>query len=41
MPSEANEIAGPPALFERLGVAPQIGQEIQLPLRIQGRYTKF
>ena len=36
MPSEANEIAGPPALFERLGVAPQIGQEIQLPLRIQG-----
>lgn len=36
MPSEANEIAGPPALFERLGAIPKIGQKILLPLRIQG-----
>lgn len=36
MPVETNEIAGPPALFERLGVLPQIGQVLQLPLRIQG-----
>ena len=36
MPVEADEIAGPPALFERLGVVPKIGQRFQLPLRIQG-----
>lgn len=36
MPVETNEIAGPPALFKRLGVLPQIGQVLQLPLRIQG-----
>ena len=31
-----DEIAGPPALFERVGVVPKIGQRFQLPLRIQG-----
>lgn len=36
MPVEADEIAGPPALFERLGVMPEIGQKFQIPLRIQG-----
>lgn len=36
MPAEVDEIAGPPALFERLGVVPKIGQRFQLPLRIQG-----
>lgn len=36
MPVEADEIAGPPALFERLGVIPEIGQKFQIPLRIQG-----
>jgi ABC-type antimicrobial peptide transport system permease subunit len=36
MPLKANEIAGPPALFERLGVTPQLGQTLKLPLRIQG-----
>lgn len=36
MPVEADEIAGPPALFERLGVIPEIGQKLQIPLRIQG-----
>lgn len=35
MPVEANEIAGPPALFERLEVTPQLGQTLKLPLRIQ------
>lgn len=33
---EADEIAGPPALFERLDVVPEIGQKFQIPLRIQG-----
>lgn len=36
MPVETDEIAGPPALFERLGVIPEIGQKFQIPLRIQG-----
>ena len=36
MPVEADEIAGPPALFERLDVVPEIGQKFQIPLRIQG-----
>jgi putative ABC transport system permease protein len=36
MPVEADEIAGPPALFERLGVVSEIGQKFQIPLRIQG-----
>ena len=36
LPVKANEIAGPPALFERLGVPAQLGQALQLPLRIQG-----
>lgn len=42
MPVEADEIAGPPALFERLGVVPKIGQRFQLPLRIQsGKVENF
>lgn len=36
MPVEADEIAGPPAFFERLGVIPETGQKFQIPLRIQG-----
>jgi putative ABC transport system permease protein len=36
MPVEVDEIAGPPALFERLNVVPEIGQKFQIPLRIQG-----
>lgn len=34
MPEEVNEIAGPPALFERLGVTVQIGQTVKIPLRV-------
>lgn len=36
MPVESNDIAGPPALFERLGITAQIGQTFQIPLRIKG-----